>query len=326
MHTQVWQDFDDTLHSMSDKKSRKNSSASLSKQRYAFPALYRQVCHHYALAKARNYSPKLIESLHSRVLDGHQLLYENKTAYLWRIVAFLWVEFPSLLRHYKAFFWLAMLLFYLPAIAMGLACYFDDELIYSVMSEGQVADMEYMYDPSNEHIGRSEERASSSDVMMLGHYIWNNISIDFRVFAFGILAGIGTLAITLFNGVVIGAVAGHLTRLGFIDTFWPFVVGHGSFELTAIGVAGAAGLRLAQPLYAPGNYKRMDAFKLAGRDSIKLLLGAAFMTFVAAFIEAFWSSSSSIPNLVKYAVAALLWLVVIAYLTFAGRGYNKPNG
>ena len=123
----------------------------------------------------------------------------------------------------------------------------------------------------------------------------------------------------LYNGLVIGGVAGHLTGIGFAETFWSFVAGHSSFELTAAVISGAAGLRLAQSLFMPANYRRIDAFKIAGKQSIELLIGAASMTFIAAFIEAFWSSSSVIPNTIKYVVAAILWMMVISYLLFAGR-------
>lgn len=316
----LWETYDRLCLSVNDKKTETSA-----KEAYQFPRLYRQICQHYAVAKERSYSASLIDQLHQRVLDGHQSLYKTKPALLWRMLMFLWVTFPLQLRRHWRFFWLATALFYVPAILMGLACYFDDEIIYTVMSESQVSNMEYMYDPDNEQIGRSADRQSDTDVMMLGHYIQNNISIDFRTYAMGILAGLGTVFILLFNGLVIGGVAGHLTQLGFTETFWPFVAGHGSFELTAIAVSGAAGLRLAQPLYSPGQYRRMDAFRIAGKDSIQLILGAGFMTFVAAFIEAFWSSSSIIPNMVKYVVGALLWLFVIWYLAFAGRGYELDS-
>ncbi|MDO5769334.1 MAG: stage II sporulation protein M, partial [Psychrobacter sp.] len=183
----------------------------------------------------------------------------------------------------------------------------------------QVMQMEEMYNPSNDMIGRDSSRRSDTDIAMFGFYIYNNVGIDFRIYGMGIFAGIGTLISLLYNGLVIGGVGGHLTGIGFGETFWTFVSGHGSFELTAAVISGAAGLRLAQSLFMPGNYRRLDAFKIAGKQSIELLIGAATMTFIAAFIEAFWSSASLIPDMVKYGVAALLWLAVISYLCLAGR-------
>jgi uncharacterized membrane protein SpoIIM required for sporulation len=179
--------------------------------------------------------------------------------------------------------------------------------------------MEAMYDPQNKAVGRDASRASETDFQMFGFYIMNNISIGFRTFASGLLLGIGTLVILFYNGVTIGAVAGHLTQMGFGETFWPFVSGHSAFELTAIVICGCAGLVLASAIFSPGLMTRSEALVRAGRESIVLVLGAAMMLLIAAFIEAFWSSSVSIAPSVKYTVAALLWMLVIGFLTFSGR-------
>lgn len=288
---------------------------------YPLVKLYRQICQHYALARQRHYSPQLVAQLHQRVMIGHQLIYQGNTGYFSRFLTFLFYVFPARLRQHKKLFWLAFSLFVVPLVLMGLACYWNGEMIYSVMSSGQVSMMEEMYNPANGHFGRSSDRASDTDVMMFGHYIRNNVGIDFQIYASGLFAGIGTIISTVYNGVVIGGVAGHLTRLGYGSTFWSFVCGHSAFELTAAVIASTAGLRLAMPLIAPYPYRRKDAFIVAGKQSVQILLGAAFMTFLAAFIEAFWSSSVLIPNAVKYAVSAILWTLVIYYLTMAGRGY-----
>lgn len=317
-HAEQWARYDALLADMGQRQKKKRQ---MEAEYGELPALYRRICQQYAVAKQRNYSPNLVEALHRRVQAGHQRLYRGNVSIFWRILEFLWVTFPSQLRRHWRHFWLATALFYIPAIALGVACYLDGSLIYSIMPDDQVGMMQEMYDPANRQVGRSADRASDTDLMMFGHYIYNNTGIGFRTFAMGILAGIGTVFTLLFNGVFIGSAAGHLTQLGFVDTFWGFVCGHGSFELTAICVSGAAGLRLGQPLYAPGRRTRMEAFKIAGRDSVQLALGAGVMFFIAAFIEAFWSSSSGLPLAVKYTVAAVLWLFVIGYLSFAGRGY-----
>ncbi len=136
------------------------------------------------------------------------------------------------------------------------------------------------------------------------------------------MAGIGTVLAMLFNGVMIGGVAGHISQLGFLKTFWPFVAGHSAFELTAICISGAAGLVLARAILAPGRRSRGEALKLAALQAVSLMMGAAIMLVGAAFIEAYWSSIRSIDPMIKFAVSGVLWLVVILYLTFAGRGHH----
>lgn len=286
---------------------------------YPLLGLYRQICEHYALACQRHYSPQLTEQLHNRVLLGHRLIYHSKKSYAGQFLQFVLYTFPRAVRQHGYLFWLCFALFYVPLIVMGVACYLNDTLIYNVISPMQVMQMEEMYNPANSLVGRGADRSSDTDLMMFGHYVQNNISIDFKVYALGIFFGIGTAFITLYNGVIIGAVAGHLTQKGFSDTFWSFVCGHGSFELTAIVISAMAGFKLATPLIAPAPYSRRQAFVVAGKQSIVLLLGAAMMTFVAAFIEAFWSSQAYIPNSVKYVAALGLWGFVAWYLLFCGR-------
>ncbi len=282
------------------------------------PSLYRETCNHYAIARSRQYSPALEQQLHELVLRGHRQLYSGRSADLWRLLQFIAYGFPRALRRQIVYFWLATALLTLPGLLVGGFCYLQPELIYSVMAEDQVAGMEAMYDPGNRQPGRSLERSAETDMMMFGHYISNNIGIGFRTFAGGMLFGLGSVLLLLFNGVMIGAVAGHLTRIGYQETFWPFVSGHGAFELTAIAICGAAGLILGHALLAPVQLPRLDSLKQGARKALPLVMGAAFMLLIAAFIEAFWSSSAAAIE-IKYGVAVLLWLLVLLYLGFAGR-------
>lgn len=310
----LWQEFDKLLDDLDRRKPELSTT-----ERNRLPSLYRRICGHYALAQQRHYSPHLVEALHRRVLRGHQHLYRSQSSFWWRLVEFIWSGFPTKLRQNSRYFWVGTALFYLPALVFGTACFFDGDMIYSVMPDLSVSQMEYMYDPDNRHLGRDPEDADASSFMMFGYYIYNNISIGFRTFALGLLAAIGTVFITLYNGVVIGGVAGHLSQLGFTSTFWPFVSGHGAFELTAITICSAAGLKIGQPLLAPGRYRRLDALKIAAKDAVQLVAGAALMLVIAAVIEAFWSGSASQSIATKFVAAGFFWLLVILYLSCAGR-------
>lgn len=328
-YSAMWTSFEQLLSMSKNDKSAdkfKSTTVTYSDNKgsgYEFVRLYRMICQHYALAKQRHYSPQMVQYLHQLVTQGHQQLYQRDSHILTRIYRFFSYTFPVRLRRHAHLFWLSLAFFLLPAILMGWATYEQSDMLYSVMPSDQVSQMEQMYNPANDMVGRDSTRRSDTDIAMFGFYIFNNVGIDFRIYGMGIFAGIGTLISLLYNGVVIGGVAGHLSGIGYGETFWPFVSGHGSFELIAAVISGAAGLRLAQSLFMPGNYRRIEAFKIAGKQSIELLIGAATMTFIAAFIEAFWSSSSVVPDMVKYIVAAGLWLAVISYLCLAGRREYK---
>lgn len=285
----------------------------------AIPGLYRRACQHLALAADRHYSPTLVAYLRQLVLRGHQHLYRVRRRWLPWAAQFLLVELPHTLRREWRLLGLAGLLMFVPALVIGLACYYDETLIYSLLDGRQVARMESMYDPANHHLGRGEDRQAASDFLMLGNYIRHNTGIGFRTFAGGLLFGVGTVFALGFNGLFLGSVAGHLTREGYTQTFWPFVVGHGAFEFTAILISATAGLQLARALFAPGRRGRLGALRATAPASITLIVGAALLFLLAAFVEAFWSSRGDVPAGGKYAVAAGLWLLVIGFFSLSGR-------
>ena len=285
--------------------------------RHDFPRQYRQLCHQLAIAKSRRYGSFLIERLNALVTQCHHRLYGGSLRHRAIWLRFLVADFPHVLYINRQLIAIATLLFFLPALAMGFGCYFDDTLIYSVMDAGQVRQFEAMYDPSLRALGRP--RQTDSDLMMFGFYIKNNIGISFRTFASGLIYGIGAAFFIVYNGVAIGSAAGYVTQQGFSETFWPFVIGHGAFELTALVLSGAAGLRLGRALIDPGPYSRAYALRIAGKETATLMIGVALMLTVAAFLEAFWSSSSALPIATKLGVGAMLWLLVLTYLFGAAR-------
>jgi uncharacterized membrane protein SpoIIM required for sporulation len=195
--------------------------------------------------------------------------------------------------------------------------YLRPELILAVVDSQTAAEFERMYSGADEAIGRY--RDADTDWTMFGYYIRHNIGLAFQCFASGLLAGIGSLFFLAMNGVFFGALAGYLSQRGFGETFYSFVVTHAAFELTAIVLAGAAGLRIGHSLLMPGRLTRKQALVVAARESVVIVYGVAFMLLVAAAIEAFWSSAAWIPPLMKYSVAAVCWIGVIAYLTLQGR-------
>jgi uncharacterized membrane protein SpoIIM required for sporulation len=174
-----------------------------------------------------------------------------------------------------------------------------------------------MYSSAAASIGRT--RTATTDWVMFAFYIKNNVGVAFQCFAGGVLAGLGSVFFLAYNGAFAGAVAGYLTARGLSPTFYAFISTHSAFELTAIVLSGAAGLRIGHAILAPGRVTRTQSLVQAGHDSAVLLSGVTAMLLVAAAIEAFWSSAAWLPPAVKYSVAAACWTAVIAYLTLQGR-------
>ena len=317
-HQHQWQTFAEQLKQLEQGKAKAADVAD-------FPHQYRRLCQHLALAQQRGYSSYLVDPLQQLALRGHQQLYRHRSQLTANIVAFLLAGFPRLVREQWRFVLIAGLLFFGSLVGIALLVYLFPDLIYSIISPQQVAEMQGMYNPDASRLGRAAERAASEDWMMFGYYVMHNIGIAFQTFAAGLLFGLGSVFFLIFNGLVIGAVSGHLTDIGYGQTFWSFVIGHGAFELSAITLAGAAGLQLGWSLVAPGRLARSEALRLAARKSVRMLCGVMVFLLIAAFIEAYWSSTTRIEPWIKYAVGAALWLLVAAYLTLAGRSRHAPD-
>jgi uncharacterized membrane protein SpoIIM required for sporulation len=280
-------------------------------------ALYRRACEHLALARARSYPGYIVGRLERLTAEAHQHIYHHRELGFSRLLRVAAVDFPRTVRTHKWYVLVSAALFVLPTLAVGALVYYRPEMILSVVTSDRAADFEQMYSPTADSIGRSRE--ASTDWMAFGFYIRNNISVAFQCFAGGLFVGLGTVFSLVYNGAFGGAVAGYLTERGLSSTFYSFVVTHAAFELTAIVIAGTAGLRLGHSLLAPGRRDRRSSLVDASRDTVVLLYGVTAMLVVAAAIEAFWSSANWINPFVRYGVAAVCWIAVVAYLTLQGR-------
>ena len=280
-------------------------------------ALYRRACEHLALARARSYPTYIVDRLERLTADAHQVIYHRREFAFAHAVRLATVDFPRAVRRDAKYVWIAAATFGVPLILAGLLVYWRSELILSVVNAETAAGFEEMYSPSAESIGRT--RDADTDWAMFGFYIRNNIGVAFQCFAAGLFAGVGSLFFLAHNGAFGGALAGYLAERGLSSTFFSFVATHAAFELTAIVLAGAAGLKIGHALLAPGRRTRVQALVTASGESAVLLYGLTAMLFVAAAVEAFWSSAQWLNPGVKYAVAAVCWTAVLAYLTLQGR-------
>jgi uncharacterized membrane protein SpoIIM required for sporulation len=280
-------------------------------------ALYRRACEQLALARARCYPAHITDRLERVTTDAQQLIDQRREiglAWLTRVAA---VEFPGAVRAHACYVAVATAAFMIPTIVIGLLVHRHPELILSVVDSGTAASFESMYSATGGSIGRA--RAASTDWMMFGYYIRHNIGVALQCFAGGLFAGVGSLFFLVYNGVFSGALGGYLVERGLSATFFSFVVTHSAFEVTAIVLSGAAGLRIGHALLAPGPLRRGQALIVATRDCAVLLYGVTGMLVVAAAVEAFWSSAGWLPHSAKYGVAAVCWTSVIAYFTLQGR-------
>jgi len=294
----------------------------LKKRASWFPQGYRELTQDLNTAKAHGFDPFIIERLNSLVLEGSQILYASPSVSLKAIANFIFAFFPQAVRSQWRSLAAALLLFYGLAFFFGVLCVRNPSMVFLLLGEDMIQSLEEMYDPASPHY--LEGRDVSSDADMFGYYIYNNISIAFRTFAGGILGGIGSIVLLCFNGVFFGAATAHIINAGFGRTFFPFIIGHGSFELTAVCLSAQAGLLLGYRFFVTGGLSRPASVKLAGKAALPIIAGAACMLVVAACIEAFWSSRFTTPVSVRYGTGAAGWVLLAFYFVFVGRK-NEPR-
>ena len=322
-----WEEFSDWLIKSQALRTRKAASSAPPWQSappgqsaldpVEVPARYRELCQHLALARDRQYSAELIERLSRLALAGHQRLYGAHGRAATHVRAFILGGFPVAVRRQWRSVLVAGLLFFGPLLAVGGALQRYPDFAYVILPAKQIEDFEQMYGKGAKSLGRT--RDAGDDAAMFGFYIRNNVQIGFQTFAGGILFGIGAAFYLLFNGLFAGAAMGHLIDAGMSTNFFSFVSGHSAFELTAIMLCGAAGLRLGYSLIAPGRLRRVDALRIGAREALPLVIGSAGMLVLAAGIEAFWSPRTEVPAQIKYGVGIAMWLLTGAYFCLMGR-------
>jgi uncharacterized membrane protein SpoIIM required for sporulation len=283
-----------------------------------FLNLYRTCCEHFALAQARGFPAHVIERLSIVTGRAHQIVYRQSEFGVARILRVLLNAFPKMVRAHRRYMLIAALLLFIPAIALGIATYLRPEFVLSVVDNHTAAEFERMYSPAAQSIGRL--RDVGSDWAMFGFYIMNNIGIAFQCYVTGVIFGLGSLFFLVSNGMFGGAVAGYVSARGNGPTFFTFIATHSAFELTAIIISGAAGLRVGHSVLLPGRLPRTLSLQIAARETSLMVFGASVMLVLAAAFEAFWSSAAWVQPEVKWVCAAVCWLLVIVFFV------RRPNG
>jgi uncharacterized membrane protein SpoIIM required for sporulation len=276
-------------------------------------SLYRALCTDLVRCKSARYSPDLDGYLNGIAARAHSALYGARPIRAFGVSSLLLREFPASLRKNWRFFLLATLLLVLPWAIGQAGTMAEPSFAKHILPAKNLEEMAHMYSK-----GFDEGRGSGVDAGMAGFYVWNNVGIAFRCFATGIMFGLGSVFFLIYNGLMMGTVTGWVMNAGHGGNILTFMCGHAPFELTAIVISGAAGMRMGYALVATGGRTRIGSLRASAREIGALIVGAAAMLVIAAAIEGFWSPSS-LPPLVKWIASGVFSLGVAAFLIFAGR-------
>jgi uncharacterized membrane protein SpoIIM required for sporulation len=266
----------------------------------AMAALYRGACSDLAMADVYQLPPVTVEYLHRLVARAHNQLYRSHSfewGHWWRAVT---VDMPRTIFSDFCVHVAAIVFFGL--FALG-AIFGSAETTYpafaaQIAGEEQLENLEQMYE-------RPLEGNFDSYASMAAFYIQHNTSIGLNCYGKGPLI-IPCIIELAYQAVLLGTMFGYMARPGIEsgEHFFQFVTAHGPFELTAIALSAAAGLRLGVGLIATAGLRRLDSFKQHALRSLPIAFAAVALFFLAAGTEGFIS-----PSPLPYAFKAL-WAVL----------------
>lgn len=290
----------------------------------AFGRLYRGVTADLARARTYGASPGLLEAVERWAGAGHNLLYRAKGRAAVPLGRWIGRELPRAVRRHRRPVLLAGLLLFGPMLASYATVRERPARARAIMPAGMLARAENTargdIDASYIEVDGAERPALSSAL------VTNNVGVSFFAFAAGLLAGAGTVLILVFNGILLGAAFGLYANNDVLGVILAFVFPHGVMELTAICLAGGAGLGLGSALLVPGRRTRREALRERGRAFLSLVGGAVLLLIAAGLVEGFYSPSG-LPAMAKFAFGGATALLLAAYFGFAGRGPgDAPRG
>jgi len=272
--------------------------------------VYRRTCADLAYLRTQHATPELINYLNELVGDAHGVLYIDESGVSpWATIAhFFGTELPDVLRRRMAFIGVAFLI----TVVGMLFAYFvvrsnpANSTLFIPPEFQDSADAWKQGFADHGDIPLAEGGLFSSYLMS------HNISVAVGAFATGITT-ILPIYLMYQNGAIMGALIAEVQPTGYLTTFWAGILPHGVCELSAIFIAGGAGMLVGWGLISPGEYSRKDALVVYGKDAVKMMVATIPLLILAGIIEGN-VSHSSVLHIWKFSLAAAEFLAMTAYV------------
>lgn len=282
-----------------------------------FGHLYRRTASALSNARGQGVNDRHIEYLNQLVTRAYGHIYTVESKGWPSVRTFFTKDFPQSFRKNLQFISIAFLITIIGALFAFGVVKSDPGKADIVLGPGSSSMVDSI---AQRHTGHQNWMPEEERPVMSSFIMTNNLRVAGMAFASGIFWGIFTLGVMFYNGLMLGVVGAVVMSRGpaVALSFWAFVAPHGVIELTAIFIAGGAGLMLGWSLLNPGIHTRAVALKLAGREAFKLMAGVAVMLVIAGLIEGFFSPSMT-PEALKLAIASMLGVSLYSYLFLVGR-------
>jgi uncharacterized membrane protein SpoIIM required for sporulation len=267
--------------------------------------LYRQVASDLSTLRQDRTSAALAAQVNHLLARAHHIIYSSRKSTWRNFLLYLRDGYPLVFRQQIRYVFAALVLLLggtLVATAFTLA---DARFAAPILGPTILENVERHEMWTNSIVSVSPQ--ATSGIMT------NNLSVSFGAFAGGLLFGLGAVYMLFLNGLMLGAVAVVCQKAGMGILLWSFVAPHGSLELPALVIAGAAGLRLGHGMLFPGIYKWKDSVARAGGEAVRLVSGVIPMLIIAGSLEGFFSPSGA-PVALKFSIGAGLFALLLVWL------------
>lgn len=272
--------------------------------------LYKKASAHLALVRSYHPADEITLYLNELVSRAHNLTYKQQSGSWQQLRHFFGVHLIGLIHKRIGFIGMAALLFIIGGVSGFAAVLVDPLNLYYVLPQG----MAEQIDPTR--LGEGHDAINSPVISTM--IMTNNMKVAILAFVSGITFGLVPIYVLLFNGLLVGALAAVYYQADSSYAFWAYILPHGVIELTAIFIAGGAGLHMGYRLLVPGRYARKYQFLEAAKESAQLLLATLPLLFVAGIIEGY-ITPSSLSLEAKYLVAAATLLLLCLWYYFGRR-------
>ena len=275
--------------------------------------LYRAATSDLAIARRDYPDHRVAIYLNQLVGRAHHRVYRGEALELRRVSRFFLSGFPRLFRQTGRYTALAAALF-LGAAAVGYAIVYINPDMAEQLLPAQMQNLIPIIKRGEMWTDiPAQMRSIASSFIMT-----NNIQVAFLAFAGGVLFGLLSGYVLLFNGLTLGVIGALCQRYGLALPLWSFVLPHGVIELSVIFIAGGSGLMLGHALLSPGLHRRRDALAQAAQKAVRLIIGSVPLLVIAGTIEGFISPSGLHPW-GKIGIGLLTGAGLYGYLLLAGR-------
>jgi uncharacterized membrane protein SpoIIM required for sporulation len=252
-------------------------------------------------------------------------IYQNRRSPAGRLLTFWSAELPQLIYEARREFRFTFLVFLLSCLIGAVSSAMDEQFARVIMGDSYI-DMTLANIESGDPMAVYKQKGAFS--MSLG-ITFNNIFVAFLAFVMGAFFTLGSLAILIRNGIMLGTFQYFFVQQ---DLFWESFLTiwiHGTLEISAIIIAGTAGVTMGKGLVFPGTYTRGQAFQRSARRGIKILAGTVPIFIIAGFIEGYLTRHTDAPNALRAAFILACLAFVLVYFVWYPRhkarlGFAKP--